>query len=73
MQKPSSASYERKRPHTGHRFVTVEILSRHLPSGYRRFQYFICGPGPMMDAVESALIELDVPGERVHTERFDMV
>jgi len=27
----------------------------------------------MMDAVESALIELDVPGERVHTERFDMV
>jgi len=54
-------------------FVTAEILSRHLPSGYRRFQYFICGPGPMMDAVESALIELDVPGERVHTERFDMV
>jgi hypothetical protein len=26
-----------------------------------------------MDAVEHALVELDVPDERVHTERFDMV
>ena len=54
-------------------YVTAEILSRHLPREYRRFQYFICGPAPMMDAVEHALLALDVPGERVHTERFDMV
>jgi ferredoxin-NADP reductase len=25
-----------------------------------------------MDAAEAALIELGVPAERVHTERFDM-
>ncbi|HEY1274025.1 MAG TPA: ferric reductase-like transmembrane domain-containing protein [Thermoleophilaceae bacterium] len=54
-------------------YVTREVLSRHLPPGYRRFQFFICGPDAMMDAVESALIRLDVPPERVHTERFDMV
>jgi predicted ferric reductase len=54
-------------------YVTAELLSRRLPSGYRRFQFFICGPDPMMDAVENALVELGVPGERVHTERFDMV
>ncbi|MGH9227239.1 MAG: ferredoxin reductase family protein [Acidimicrobiales bacterium] len=54
-------------------FVTAEILARHLPFGYRRFQYFICGPAPMMDAVEHALVGLGVPDERVHTERFDMV
>lgn len=53
--------------------VTAEILSRHLPPGYRRFQCFICGPDPMMDAAEAALVELGVPPERVHTERFDMV
>jgi predicted ferric reductase len=53
-------------------YVTAELLSRHLPRGYRRWQFFICGPGPMMDAVEAALIELGVPAERVHTERFDM-
>jgi predicted ferric reductase len=54
-------------------YVTAEILERHLPPGYRRFQFFICGPDPMMDAAEAALIGLGVPPERVHTERFDMV
>jgi predicted ferric reductase len=54
-------------------YVTAELLARHLPRGYRRFQYFICGPAPMMDAAETALVELGVPAERVHTERFDMV
>jgi len=54
-------------------YVTAAILSRHLPPGYQRFQFFICGPDAMMDAAEAALIELGVPPERVHTERFDMV
>jgi GTP-binding protein LepA len=54
-------------------YVTADLLSRHLPRGYRRFQFFICGPDPMMDAAEAALVELGVPGERVHTERFGMV
>jgi NAD(P)H-flavin reductase len=54
-------------------YVSPELLSRHLPRGYRRFQFFICGPEPMMDAAETALVELGVPAERVHTERFDMV
>jgi ferredoxin-NADP reductase len=27
----------------------------------------------MMDAAEAALTALDVPPERVHTERFDML
>lgn len=54
-------------------YVTPEVLARSLPTGYRRFQCFICGPDPMMDAAEAALIELGVPPERVHTERFDMV
>ena len=54
-------------------YLTAEVLARHLPPAYRRFQYFICGPDPMMDAAEAALIRLGVPPERVHTERFDMV
>jgi len=60
---------------TGERgFVTAEILCRHLPPNlYRRFQYFICGPTPLMDAMEKVLPQIGVPGHRVHTERFDMV
>ena len=53
-------------------YLTAEVLARHLPQGFRRFQYFICGPDPMMDAAEAALIALHVGPERVHTERFDM-
>jgi predicted ferric reductase len=54
-------------------YVSALLLSRHLPRGYRRFQFFICGPPPMMNAAEKALLDLGVPAERVHTERFDMV
>jgi len=55
-------------------FITEEILRRHLPERlYRHFQYFICGPTPLMDAMEDILPRIGVPAERVHTERFDMV
>jgi ring-1,2-phenylacetyl-CoA epoxidase subunit PaaE len=32
--------------------------------------FFICGPGPMMDAAEAALLERGVGPERIHIERF---
>lgn len=54
-------------------FVTTEMLRRHLPPGHRRWQYFVCGPSPMMDALEDALADLDIPPARIHTERFDVV
>ena len=33
-------------------------------------EVFICGPEPMMDATEKALIEAGVPAHRVYSERF---
>ncbi|WP_265570328.1 ferredoxin--NADP reductase [Sphingomicrobium nitratireducens] len=32
--------------------------------------YFICGPGPMMDAAEAALKDAGVAEDRIHIERF---
>jgi ring-1,2-phenylacetyl-CoA epoxidase subunit PaaE len=32
--------------------------------------FFICGPGPMMDAAEAAIEAHGVPRERIHVERF---
>ncbi len=32
--------------------------------------WFICGPGPMMDSAESALIDRDIERGRIHIERF---
>ena len=54
-------------------YVTGDILSRHMPKQFRRFMFLICGPEPLMDAMELALPELGVPPDQVHTERFDMV
>jgi predicted ferric reductase len=54
-------------------YLSQEIFVRHLPRGFVRFQYFACGPKPMLDAVETALVNIGVPADRVHTERFDWV
>ena len=32
--------------------------------------WFICGPGPMMDAAEGALLDRNVSKDRIHIERF---
>src|SRR4051812_46414343 len=32
--------------------------------------WFICGPGPMMDAAEGALLDRNTPKDRIHIERF---
>ena len=32
--------------------------------------WFICGPGPMMDAAEEALLDKGVANDRIHIERF---
>ncbi|KUL34989.1 3-ketosteroid-9-alpha-hydroxylase [Streptomyces sp. NRRL F-4489] len=37
---------------------------------YAGHEAYLCGPGPLMDAVELALRSLGAPRERVHRERF---
>ncbi len=59
---------------TGERgFITAEMFKRHLPAPYADHEYFICGPGIMMDAIESALGELKVPMSKYHSERYSFV
>ncbi len=33
--------------------------------------FYICGPGPFMDVVESGLGSLSIPSDRIHIERFE--
>jgi predicted ferric reductase len=59
---------------TGERgHITAETLRRHLPEPYAAHEYFICGPGVMMDAVETALAGLGVPMSKYHSERYSFV
>lgn len=52
-----------------HGYLTQPLV-RQLVAGHQQGEYFICGPGPFMDTVESALLSLGEPAERIHTERF---
>jgi ferredoxin-NADP reductase len=53
--------------------LDASLLMRHLPPGYADHEYFICGPNPMMDAIEAALGELEVPISKYHSERYSFV
>lgn len=65
-----------EKPHPGwtgeHGFITQEVLGRHLPKVARKVA-FVCGPPPMMDAVERALVRLGIHYGDLHSERFDLV
>ena len=41
-----------------------------VPDAAEVSDWFICGPGPMMDAAEGALLDRGIPRERIHIERF---
>jgi predicted ferric reductase len=54
-------------------FINAELFKRHLPPPYARHEYFICGPNVMMDAIEKALAEMNVPMSKYHSERYSFV
>lgn len=56
-------------------FINREVLLRHLPKlqPRNRVEIFICGPEPMMDALERQLEGLGVWAGDYHSERFNFV
>jgi len=50
------------------------MLAELMPPGWRGgdCEIFVCGPPPMMDAVEESLVGIGVPLQQIHTERFDL-
>ena len=47
-----------------------EVIPALIPDAAVVEGWFICGPGPMMDAAEGALLDRNVSKERIHIERF---
>jgi ring-1,2-phenylacetyl-CoA epoxidase subunit PaaE len=47
-----------------------EAIEHLVPDAPEVDCWFICGPGPMMDAAEGALLDRNIPKERIHIERF---
>jgi predicted ferric reductase len=56
--------------HTG--LINDDILKPYVPDDISEHEYFICGPDPMMDAVEEALQKLGVPLGKYHSERYSL-
>ncbi len=56
-------------------FINQTLLERYLPKEKERnaIEIFICGPPPMMNAVEAALVRIGVPLGDFHSERFNLV
>jgi ferredoxin-NADP reductase len=50
----------------------VDVLRRNLPDDYADCTYFLCGPLPMITAVEKALDELKIAPKKVHSEQYEM-
>lgn len=53
-------------------YVDRGLLERHIPQHRGSRQYFLCASPKMMDQVERALHQLDVPVTNVHMEHFNL-
>lgn len=59
---------------TGERgFITTDLLSRTLGQEAATAECFVCGPIPMMDAVDASLRAVGVDASAIHTERFQVI
>jgi len=49
--------------------VDAETLRKYVKD-FSVPHFFVCGPVPMMQSILSALRNLEVPGKKIHMERF---
>jgi predicted ferric reductase len=54
-------------------YVDGQLLEKYIPLHRGSRQYFICAAPVMMDAVEVALHDLEVPITNIHIEHFNLV
>lgn len=52
-------------------FARVDMMKQKLPDPLDTYDYFLCGPKPMIDAITSGLKSESVGRERIHTEAFE--
>ncbi len=56
---------------TGH--IDEAFIRAHLPEHPNDYTFLVCGPDPLMDAVEHGLLAAGVHSGRIESERFGMV
>jgi predicted ferric reductase len=53
-------------------FITRQILEKFLPPNRKDLFYFICGPLPMMTAMEKHFSAMQIPKGQIDTEKYEM-
>ncbi|MCE9663060.1 ferredoxin reductase family protein [Halomonas sp. M5N1S17] len=53
--------------------IDEALVRRRLPADDGRREYFICGPEPLMNAAEKALLHIGAAPTRIYSDRFDIV
>ena len=75
LEKPQQADY----PYVG--YVSSDLLASKLPENYKDLFYFVCGPAPMLRAMERNFVKLGIAkshmhfviqSSQVHIENFEM-
>jgi len=53
-------------------FLNADIIRKYVPAEWLKgnSDVFLCGPGPMMNAVEKALMQAGFNESQIHSERF---
>lgn len=54
-------------------FISGQLLRDSLPGDAAGYEYFLCGPKAMSDAIQRDLHDMQVPRSRIQFELFDMV
>lgn len=52
-------------------FARVDIMKEKLPDPLESYDYFLCGPKPMVDGLVKGLRKEGVPRTSIHTEAFE--
>jgi predicted ferric reductase len=52
--------------------IDPKLIKSNLPESINDFDYYICGPEPMMDVAELTLRKAGVAWENIYAERFDL-
>lgn len=66
LEKPKDEAY----PYRG--FITKDLMLEHLPQNYQDLFYFVCGPAPMLRAIEKNFDAMGIARNQVHEENYTM-
>lgn len=53
--------------------IDDELLAKYLEHSVSNTDYYVCGPPPLMNTVESVLRQRKVPLQNIYSERFNLV